>query len=160
ADAGLAGRLDRAQQGLALARALDGVRLEAATLVEGRGKDPGAVAGEDAAAFRSHGLDVSGGERGAGLAGVKGTGVPRRAGGARGVGEAVGGWASTERGPARRRLLTLARGVDPDPLRDRLRDPALWESPARLRRLARRADLSGLPPALLTAVAARVEAAG
>src|SRR5262249_38753674 len=56
------------------------------------------------------------------------------------VAAALEDWAALERGPRRRRLLALARGVDPDPVRNSFRDPALWEDRARLLRLARQAE--------------------
>ena len=49
---------------------------------------------------------------------------------------ALDDWASITPDPARRAwLLAVARGADPDPSRDRLRQPELWEDGARLTRL-------------------------
>jgi tetratricopeptide (TPR) repeat protein len=47
-------------------------------------------------------------------------------------------------------VLGVARRVDPDPWRDRFRDPALWEDRAALERLAWEAQVEALSPQLLT----------
>jgi serine/threonine-protein kinase len=152
ADADLQARVRRAGSDLELARDLDKVRLDAATLVEGKWT-PGKGTREYEAAFRAHGLDVLGGESQEVLARIRGTGVSKQ------VATALDHWAALERGKARR-LLTLARGADPDPVRDRLRDPALWASHPRLRRLAVREQAGRLPPALLVVLGELVGEAG
>jgi serine/threonine-protein kinase len=152
ADAGLQARVRRAGSGLELARDLDQVRLDAATLVEGKWA-PGKGAREYEATFRAHGLDVRRGESQEVLERIRGTGVSRQ------VATALDHWAALEPGRARL-LLALARGADPDPLRDRLRDPALWTSRARLRRLAVKGPKGQLPPALLVVLGKLIMEAG
>src|SRR5262249_2093210 len=69
---------------------------------------------------------------------------------------ALDDWAACAGKPQRRNwLLTMARRADPDPWRDRVRDPAVWDDGAALARLAREqaADQS---PHLLAALAKRL----
>lgn len=63
---------------------------------------------------------------------------------------------------ARRRdwVLRVARRADPDAWRDRARDPAVWEDPAALARLARSAPVAGQPLSLPVALGERLQAAG
>ena len=46
----------------------------------------------------------------------------------------------------------MARGADPDEVRDRLRQPELWQDPARLTRLASELRVAELSPQLATTV--------
>jgi eukaryotic-like serine/threonine-protein kinase len=59
-------------------------------------------------------------------------------------------------------LLALARNTDPDPQgwRDRIRDPASWEDPAGVIKLAQAVPVSQQPVPLLLALGERLEAAG
>jgi serine/threonine-protein kinase len=60
---------------------------------------------------------------------------------------ALDDWAHLTRDRRRRAwLLAVARRADPDPWRDRLRNPAVWQDRAALKRLARRARVMGLSP--------------
>jgi serine/threonine-protein kinase len=54
--------------------------------------------------------------------------------------------------------LAVVRHADPDPWRDRVRDPATWDDPAALRELAERAPLAGQSPQLLAVLGARLRA--
>jgi tetratricopeptide (TPR) repeat protein len=147
-------RLDRAKADLGLARALDGVRLDKAAVVGGKW-DPLRAAPAYAAVFQTHGLDLLRGEPGAVAGRIQGLGVRGQ------VVAALDDWALAEPDEARRgRLLAVARVVDPNPWRDRFRDPKLWADPARLRRLARRANAGELSPALLVVLGVLVERAG
>ncbi|HZY86420.1 MAG TPA: tetratricopeptide repeat protein, partial [Gemmataceae bacterium] len=66
---------------------------------------------------------------------------------------ALDDWASITRDPARRAwLLAVARQADPDPSRDRLRQPELWRDGARLTRLVQEMRVDELSPQLLTAL--------
>jgi serine/threonine-protein kinase len=66
---------------------------------------------------------------------------------------ALDDWASTTEDPARRAwLLAVARGANPDPSRDRLRQPELWQDGPKLTRLVLELRVEDLSPQLLTAL--------
>jgi tetratricopeptide (TPR) repeat protein len=55
-------------------------------------------------------------------------------------------------------ILAAVRQADPDPWRDRVRDPATWDDPTALRELADRAPVAELSPQLLAVLGARLRA--
>jgi eukaryotic-like serine/threonine-protein kinase len=55
-------------------------------------------------------------------------------------------------------VLAVAQQADPDPWRDRVRDPATWDDPAALRELVKRAPVAGQSPQLLAVLGARLRA--
>ena len=55
-------------------------------------------------------------------------------------------------------VLAVVRQADPDPWRDRVRDPATWDDPAALRDLADRAPVAEQSPQLLAVLGARLRA--
>ena len=55
-------------------------------------------------------------------------------------------------------VLAVVRQADPDPWRDRVRDPATWDDPAALRELADRAPVAEQSPQLLAVLGARLRA--
>jgi tetratricopeptide (TPR) repeat protein len=55
-------------------------------------------------------------------------------------------------------VLAVVRQADPDPWRDRVRDPATWENPAALRKLADRAPVADQSPQLLAVLGGRLRA--
>jgi serine/threonine-protein kinase len=55
-------------------------------------------------------------------------------------------------------VLAVLRRADPDPWRDRVRDPALWDDAEALRELAARAPVAEQSPQLLTVLGARLRA--
>jgi eukaryotic-like serine/threonine-protein kinase len=70
-------------------------------------------------------------------------------------------WAVCATDPARQDwLLGLARRADPDPWRDRVRDPAHWRDGKALAELARAAPLAEQPVPLLLALGERLSATG
>jgi serine/threonine-protein kinase len=70
-------------------------------------------------------------------------------------------WAVCAADPARQDwLLEVARRADPDPWRDRVRDPAAWRQGAALAELARAAPLAEQPVPLLLALGERLSATG
>jgi tetratricopeptide (TPR) repeat protein len=74
---------------------------------------------------------------------------------------ALDDWASLCKEPARRAwLLTVARRADPDPARDRLRQPELWRDAAALTRVAREVRVAALSPQLATALGRALHASG
>src|SRR5262249_12869169 len=54
--------------------------------------------------------------------------------------------------PQLARLLELARAADPDPWRDRFRDPTVWADREALTRLAKEADVGRQSPTVLAAL--------
>jgi tetratricopeptide (TPR) repeat protein len=74
---------------------------------------------------------------------------------------ALDDWASiSEDGPRRAWLLAVARAADPDPERDRLRQPKLWRDRAALARLAGEARVAELSPQLGAALGRALVASG
>src|SRR4029453_3418485 len=55
-------------------------------------------------------------------------------------------------------VLAVLQQADPDPWRDRVRDPATWDDPGALRDLASRARLPEQSPHLLAVLGARLRA--
>jgi eukaryotic-like serine/threonine-protein kinase len=128
--AGLRQRLAEAKADLALAWDLDKVRLEGATLVDGKW-DPGGVRDEYPIVFARHELDVLNGDLDE-LAGcMRGRAVRER------IVAALDDWAPQEADVARRqRLLGLANSVDePDPWRQGARRAVAARDGAAVRRL-------------------------
>ena len=74
---------------------------------------------------------------------------------------ALDDWAVCAADPARQDwLLEVARRADPDPWRDRVRDPAVWRDGKALAELARAAPLPEQPVPLLLALGERLSATG
>jgi serine/threonine-protein kinase len=147
-------RLEQAGDNLRLVKRLDGIRLEAATLVDGKW-NPQKAGRSYAAAFKEHGLDVLAGEE---------TELARRIA-ASPVNEqlvtALEDWAGhATDAKTLARLLALARRADPDAQRNRFRDPAVWRDRQKLTQLARQADVKRFSPALLAAVGWGLEQLG
>ena len=72
---------------------------------------------------------------------------------------ALDDWAACRRDGRRRAwVLSVARCADPDASRARARDPAVWEDPAALARLARSAPVADQPLSLLVALGERLQA--
>jgi tetratricopeptide (TPR) repeat protein len=135
------GRID-----LDLAERLDAARFQVATPVGGK-FDPAAAEPLYASAFAEAGLGRVGDDREAVAAAVRGSALRTE------LVAALDDWASITPDRARRAwLLAVARKADPDPARDRLRQPQLWQDSARLRRLARELRVAELSPQLATAL--------
>jgi serine/threonine-protein kinase len=126
-----------------LAERLDRARLRAFHLVQGKFDMPGA-AQEYAAALRDFGLGREGEDAEVVGARVRASAVRAE------VVAALDAWAGlTRRDPPRREwLLAVARAADPDPGRDRLRQPALWADKEAVARAAREARVAELSPQL------------
>jgi tetratricopeptide (TPR) repeat protein len=143
-------RLDQARADLDLAERLDAARLQEATVAARMPDDPDRerrYAAAYGAAFARAGLGREGDDVAAVAARVRASAV--RA-------EIVAGlddWASVTQDPARRAwLLAVARRADPDPGRDRLRQPRLWRNRAAVTKLAQEANEAALSPQLATAL--------
>jgi tetratricopeptide (TPR) repeat protein len=147
--------LEQAQRDLDLVARLDSIRLKKVIVVENKlywvNADP-----DYAAAFREAGLVGDKGEEATAVA-------------ARIVGSAIrpalvaalDDWAGTTEDRGRRAwLLDVARRADPDSLRDRARDPAVWDNAKALARLAGDIDVAVLAPQLLGALGDRLKATG
>src|SRR5262249_53718654 len=141
---------------------LDAARLQAATLVGGK-LDVAGVERMYAAAFAEAGLRREGDDVEALAARVRDS-----AGGGEGV-AGPGGWGSIPpdgapgggAGGARRGgVVGAARRADPDPTRDRLRQPELWRDGARLTGVVQEVRVAELSPQLATALGRVLRARG
>jgi serine/threonine-protein kinase len=136
--ADLRAQVDRALADTGLAKRFDDARQRASTIADGKLDLAGAVRGY-AAALAESGLAQEGEDAEAVAARLRASAVRAE------VVAALDDWAGIMRdGPRRAWLLAVARAADPDPQRDRLRQPALWRDKAALARLAgeARAELS------------------
>jgi tetratricopeptide (TPR) repeat protein len=148
------GLVDQALADLDLAEHLDAARLQGATLVEGQFDFAGAER-LYAAAFAEAGLGREGDDSAALAARVNASAVRAELVGA------LDDWASICKDPARRAwLLTVVRGADPDPARDRLRQPELWRDGAELTELAREGRAAERSPQLATALGRALRESG
>jgi serine/threonine-protein kinase len=139
-------RVRQARADLRLVGRLDAARLKAATWLGNR-FDDAAAEREYAAAFRDARLGRVGGDVTALAVRIRNSAVKEQ------LVAALDDWAGRTRDRQRQAwLLAAARQADPDPRRNRWRDPALWQQPAELERRARQADLGRLSPQLLGAI--------
>jgi tetratricopeptide (TPR) repeat protein len=156
ADAPTAQRVRQRLKGLEFIDRLEQIRMQRATWLEGKFDNAGADR-EYARAFRHYGVDVE-------ELPVE-TSIDRlkaRPALAIALAAALDEWVYARREVAKKdaagwkRLVAIARGIDPEPLRDRLR--ALWGRPAsetrhELRRLAGLIDIPAQHPATLVSLA-------
>jgi tetratricopeptide (TPR) repeat protein len=138
-------RLDQARADLDLAEKLDDARLRGATLAYWNAPyDLAGVGRLYGAAFAEAGLGRDG-EVEAVAARVRDSAVRAE------LVAALDDWAIFTPDPGRRAwLLAVARGADPHPWRDRLRQPQLWRDRARLTRLVKEVKVAELSPQLAT----------
>ena len=131
-----------------LAQRLDDARAQAATLVNADGlHDPATAEPLYLSAFADAGLGREGDDSQAIATAVRGSAVRAE------IVAALDDWASMTRDLARLKwLLSVARGAEPDEVRDRLRQPELWLNPAQLKRVAGELKVAELSPQLATAV--------
>jgi serine/threonine-protein kinase len=138
--------VDQALADLALVEKLDTARLQTATPVEGK-FGPGGPESIYESGLVEAGLGRPGDNIETVAARVRGSAVRE---------EIVAGlddWASIAPDPARRAwLLAVARAADPDPARDRLRQPELWRDGPTLSKLVGELRADELSPQLLTAL--------
>jgi serine/threonine-protein kinase len=134
--ADLARRVHQVRDDLDLVDDLDRIRLQAATIVEGRLDYPSADRGY-AALFREHGLAAEGEDATAVAARIEGSAIRAP------LVAALDDWALATADPGRRAwLLEVARRAEPSAWGDRFRDPAVWGRRAALERLAREAKVA------------------
>jgi tetratricopeptide (TPR) repeat protein len=137
-----------------LARRLDAARRRLLDLREGK-VDHVRTAQEYAAALREAGLGEEGEDAGVVAARVRASPVRAE------VVAALDDWASIAGdGPRRTWLLAVARAADPDPERDRLRQPGLWRDGAAVARLAGAARVAEWSPPLAQALARALAVSG
>jgi serine/threonine-protein kinase len=148
-------KADQAWDDLALAQELDTARLRAATLSAGP-----AIERLYEEPFANAALGRPGDDCVAVAARVRGSAVREE------IVAALDDWASLTQDHARRAwLLEVARRADPNPLRDRLRQPELWNDAPALTKLvedlpADHDQMAQLSPQLLTAVCRHLLRAG
>jgi tetratricopeptide (TPR) repeat protein len=139
-------RVDQGQADLDLAEHLDAARFLGTTAVEGE-FDPAGAEPLYASAFADAGLGLEGDDSTAVAAQVRESAVSVE------IVAALDDWASMTRDLRRRSwLLAVARAADPDPVRDPLRQPELWQDSAKLIQLARELSVAALSPQLATAL--------
>jgi serine/threonine-protein kinase len=138
--------VDQGRADLDLAEHLDAARFLGATPVEGKFDRAGAEP-LYASAFAKAALGPEGEDSAAVAARVRESAVGAE------IVAALDDWAGITRDVRRRAwLLAVARAADPDPARDRLRQPELWQDSARLIQLARELSVAELSPQLATAL--------
>jgi serine/threonine-protein kinase len=143
---GLRRQVDQAWADLELVENLDTARLRAATHGEGRFEPVGAEPPYEEPLAKA-GLGRPGDDWETVAARVRDSAVRDE------IVAALDDWASSTEDPARRAwLLAVARGADPDPSRDRLRQPELWQDGPKLTRLVQELQVDKLSPQLLTAL--------
>ncbi len=147
--ADLRARLERTDREVNLVAHLDDIHLRRATWAEGHFDIAGADR-EYEEAFCTAGMAGVGGDPEAAAAWVRSTQV-REA-----LVPALDDWAlcAGEQPERRAWVLAVARRADPDPWRDRVRDPAVWKDPAALARLADPAQIAEQSPPLLVLLSA------
>ena len=141
-------QVDQARADVILVQRLDDARTRAATLVDTDGIfDPAESEPLYRSAFADAGLGRDGDDSEAVVAAVRASRVRGE------IVAALDDWASVTRDLRRREwLLAVARGADPDEVRDRLRQPELWRDAAGLTRVARELRVAELSPQLATAL--------
>ncbi len=147
----LRGRVAQAHADLTMVARLDSVREKRAEITrQAMDLDRAAAVEEYANAFRDYGLDVEG-EVAAVAQRVRQSAVKDQ------LLAALDDWAEyTPDARLRAHLLAVARQADPDPWRDRFRDPQLLGDSLALQRLAADAPLEDLSPIMLEALMARL----
>jgi tetratricopeptide (TPR) repeat protein/tRNA A-37 threonylcarbamoyl transferase component Bud32 len=140
-------QVEQALADTSLAARLDLARQKSSTNMEGWKLNFARTEQEYAAAFREAGLGSEGEAVEVVAARLRASAVKAD------VVAALDHWASiTVDQPRRTWLLAVARLVDPDPERDRLRQPKLWRDHAALARLASKARVAELSPQLAAAL--------
>jgi serine/threonine-protein kinase len=150
ASADLLARLQQAQKDLALVARLDAIRLEHATLREGK-FDAARTERRYAEAFAEAGLAREGEDVEIVAQRLRGLGTWQA------VLAALDDWAALAEKPEHESwLLAVARRVDPDPQGVGLREPALWQDKEKLAQAVRQVDGAALTPPLAVALGARL----
>jgi serine/threonine-protein kinase len=148
-------RVAQAGADLRLVRQLDAARLQAAAVGEGWKFDYAGAVRQYVAAFRASQLGQPGDQVGAVAARIRASAIRDQ------LVAALDDWARLTSNQQRRAwLLAVARQADPDPWRNRFRDPRVWRDRATLERLAREAQREKLSPQSLTSLGRTLVASG
>ncbi len=133
-------RVTQAQADLDIVDRLDAIRLRMATIVEGKMDYAGADR-DYGLLFQEIGIGAAGEDPREVAARVQKSSVRPR------LVVAFDVWAAaTDDGPRRDWVLAVVREADPDPMRDRLRSPAVWDKRAELAQVAADAKSANLSP--------------
>ena len=148
-------QVDQGRADLELAERLDAVRFQSATIVGGKFDPGGGAEPLYGSAFAQAGLGREGDDVEAVSARARGSAVRTE------IVAALDDWASITSDRSRRAwLLAVARGTDPDPARDRLRQPELWQDSALLTRVAHELKVAEFSPQLAAALGRVARATG
>jgi tetratricopeptide (TPR) repeat protein len=152
----LQGRVEDARRNLELVTRLDAIRQKSITrFIESEAIiDPAATDRDYEAAFGSARIGVPGTDPEAVARRVEESPV-REA-----LVATLDDWARVTSGNRRAWALAVARNADPNSWRDSLRDPAAWEIPRRLAKLASEAPAEQVGPGLAAAIGDRLSAEG
>jgi Flp pilus assembly protein TadD len=147
--------LEEARRDLELVARLEAIRLKGARTVEGR-FDTAGVDREYAEAFQEAGLGAVGKDPREVATRIRASAVRAE------VLAALDNWATIlwHPGPRLTWVLAVARKSDPDPWRDRVREPRTWNSRRRLERLAKRVPARAESPRFLGVLGIRLQALG
>lgn len=149
-DEPLRARVAHARQDLHMAAELDQIRQAKATIKDGK-LDSASAPPAYARAFGTYGLAIADNNVEESAARISASKMKQE------LVDALDDWAFIEPDRlARDRLTAVARQVDPDPWRDRVRDPKAWNDPAALVELGRRAPVSEQSVQLLVALGMRL----
>jgi tetratricopeptide (TPR) repeat protein/tRNA A-37 threonylcarbamoyl transferase component Bud32 len=145
--------VEQAEAHVALVDRLDAARLKASVWV-GRHFDDASAAREYAAAFRDAGIGDETEAAEVVAQRIRASAVREQ------LVAAVDNYWVLSRGKRRAWLLAVARAADPDPWRNRFRDPEVWQDRSAIERLAREAKVSELSPQFLTGLGALLRDSG
>ncbi len=136
-------RVQQMRDALTLWKQLEGIRLDAATMVEHH-LDFAKADRDYATIFRERGLAKEGEDPEVVAARIRSSAIKAQ------LVAALDDWATATKARDRRAwLLEVARRAEPREWSDRFRDPAVWEKPAALNQLAKNANVKELSPQLL-----------
>ncbi len=147
-------RLEATRRDLELVARLDDLRLVRASRPQGGPADRDTTERDYEAAFAEAGLGRPGDDPDVVAGRVAGSAVREV------LVAALDDWALLAAGPKRAWALEVARRADPDPWRDRLREPAAWEDDQALAKRARETPPAAATPGLAGAVGGRLRRVG
>jgi serine/threonine-protein kinase len=147
-------QLEATRQYLDLVRRLDDIRLDRSVRVQGGHFDRGKADRDYKAAFRAAGLGTPDDDEAEAAARVAKSRVKDA------LVAALDDWADVASGRGRAWALGVARRADPDPARDRLRDPIAWEDRKTLAKRAREVPVDAVTPGLAAAVGGQLARLG
>lgn len=142
-------RVDRARADLDLALHLDSIRMNRGQFTQGGGIDYAQAGRQYQAAFRDASLGTV--DQDPAVVAANFTASPIR----KAIVAALDDWAACAEAPARAWILDVARRVDPDPWRDRVRSQEHWADLEWLNQLARDAYVERQPVHIMVAMGTR-----